>query len=338
MPFDPQVSGLQGPISTSSTPGGGGVLPRLFSFVNRAMAVAQLTNLHISISASEVPTGEVPEECFPRGLPSRGLTDPRRVSFTSGVTVLGDNPPLEQAPDVVEDDDMDGVEAVLDVPVPVFRPPPGVENFSWPREEWGPNGDPSLFDFSRELPVWFPCQYRGQSVDPPSLPISPVLRDSLDDSVAANVGSSREESNTSEAVVAAPTVVDAFPVGMVSGPDVMVDAVTDLPKCLTGHVSRRSPGLSLAGGWLGRAPFLRNVRPHQSVVWVLDAHFATRPTVLRTMRRHLASLAFHCTIPDSWNGLAYRSRRACWDQGGGCIRCLGTRLWMRLSSSIGMFV
>ena len=120
-----------------------------------------------------------------------------------------------------------------------------------------------------------------------------------------------------------------------------VDTVTDLPKCLTGRVSHRSPGLVPRWRLAREGPFLRgNVRSHQYVVWVLDAHFATRPTVLRTMRRCLASLAFHCTIPDSWNGLAYRSRRACWkwDQGGGCIRCLGTRLWMRLSSSIGMFV
>ena len=136
--------------------------------------------------------------------------------------------------------------------------------------EWAPDGDPSLFEFSRELTGWLPWKYRGQSVH---LPISPVLRDSLDDSVATNVGSSREESNTtSEAVVPAPTVVDAFPVGMVSGTDVMmdslspevfgpfsgspVDAVTDLPKCLTGRVGHRPPGL-VPRWWLAReGPFL----------------------------------------------------------------------------------
>ena len=61
-------------------------------------------------------------------------------------------------------------------------------------------------------------------MDPPSLPISPVLRDSLDDSIPANVGSSREDSNTtSEDVVAALTVVDTLSVGMGSGPDVMLN-------------------------------------------------------------------------------------------------------------------
>ena len=36
----------------------GGVLPRLLSFVGRAMAIGQLMNLHISIPASEAPLGD----------------------------------------------------------------------------------------------------------------------------------------------------------------------------------------------------------------------------------------------------------------------------------------
>ena len=124
----------------------------------------------------------------------------------------------------------------------------------------GPDGDLSLFDFSKELLSWFPWGYRGQSVYPPSLPISPILQNSLSDSVIANVGSSREESNTpSETVIATQTVVEALPFGMDSGPDVLADspspdvhrpfsgspvgAVADLPSHLTSRVGRRSPGL-----------------------------------------------------------------------------------------------
>ena len=159
---------------------------------------------------------------------------------------------------------MDIMNAEPDVPEPdraVLRPPPQFRKFSLPRKEWGPDGDPSLFDFSKELPGWFPWGYRGQVVDPPSLPISPILQNSLDDSVVANVGSSMEESNTpSEAVIATQTVVDAFPVGMDAGPDVLTDsplpeihrpfsglsvgAVADLPNYVTGRVGRRSPGLA----------------------------------------------------------------------------------------------
>ena len=98
--------------------------------------------------------------------------------------------------------------------------------------------------------------------------------------------------------------------------------------------------LSLAGGCPRRAPSLRNDLHRYSVVLVSGAHSGTRHIVPRTMRRHLASLAFLCTNPDSWNGLASRSWLVCWrwDRGGGYIRWLGIRLWMRLSSCIGRFV
>ena len=66
-----------------------GVIPRLLSFVDRAMAIAQLTQLNILIPASGVPPGQVPAECFPGGTSARELTSPRRVSFASDVTVLG---------------------------------------------------------------------------------------------------------------------------------------------------------------------------------------------------------------------------------------------------------
>ena len=64
------------------------------------MAIAQLTHLHISIPATGAPP-EVPEECFPHGPLSRGPVDPRRVSFASGVTVMGGDPTLEQSPDQI---------------------------------------------------------------------------------------------------------------------------------------------------------------------------------------------------------------------------------------------
>ena len=79
--------------------GGRGVINHLIALVGRAVAIAQLTHLHISIPASGALPGEVPEECFPHGPLSRGPADPRRVSFASGVTVLGDEPTLELSPD-----------------------------------------------------------------------------------------------------------------------------------------------------------------------------------------------------------------------------------------------
>ena len=133
-------------------------------------------------------------------------------------------------------------------------------------------------------------------MDPPSLPISPVLRDSLDDSVAANVGSSREDSNTtSEDVVAALTVMDTLPVGMGSGSDIMmdssspeahrpfsgspVDAVADIPKSLTGSVSRRSPVFVARWRLAQEGPFLAERSP--SSIRYLGAGCAFRNTTYR---------------------------------------------------------
>ena len=249
--------------------GGGGVLPRLLSFVTRAMAIAQLTNLHISIPKSGAPPGEVPVKCFPPSVSSQGLMDPRRVSFVIGVTVLGDDPILDRSPDiqihppvcpdVVEVEEMDSVEEVLDKPVPVIRPPPGFQSFSWPREEWSMDGGASLFDFSRELPGWLSGGYDDQSVDPPSLPISLVLRDSLDDSVAANVGSSREDSNTiSEDVVAAPTVMKTLPVETDSGPDaMMVLSSPEAPGPFFGVAGGRGRRYTKLSDWACEATFSR---------------------------------------------------------------------------------
>ena len=69
---------------------GGGVLPRLLSFVGWAMAIAQLTQLRISIPASMAPLGQVPADCLPGGAPSQDLPSSRRVSFAKDGTVLGD--------------------------------------------------------------------------------------------------------------------------------------------------------------------------------------------------------------------------------------------------------
>ena len=45
--------------------GGGGVINKLLSLVGRALAIAQLTRLHIFVPASGSPPGAVPEDCFP---------------------------------------------------------------------------------------------------------------------------------------------------------------------------------------------------------------------------------------------------------------------------------
>ena len=54
-----------------------GVVPRLLCCVSRAMAIARLTHLRISIPSSGAPPGEVPVEYFPGG---GGLVPPTASS------------------------------------------------------------------------------------------------------------------------------------------------------------------------------------------------------------------------------------------------------------------
>ena len=77
------------PIRHSGGGGGGECFPGCYRLWAGGMVIAQLTHLHISIPASGAPPEEVLEEYFPRDMPSRGLTDPRRISFASGVDSPG---------------------------------------------------------------------------------------------------------------------------------------------------------------------------------------------------------------------------------------------------------
>ena len=134
---------------------------------------------------------------------------------------------------------MNTVCVTTDITTPIVPPPPGFRQFSWPREECSVGGEPSLFDFAKGLP---------------------------DDSVIANVGSSREESNTpSETVVVTQPLGDALLVETDSkalsdspSPDVEgtfselpLGPVADSPQGMTNRESRHS---------LGRVPRWRLAR------------------------------------------------------------------------------
>ena len=90
---------------------------------------------------------------------------------------------------------------VTDASAAIVPPPPGFRQFSWPRDDWMVGGDPSLNMVVDELPGWSPWSAGGLPVDLPSLPLSPIVLDSSDDSVTVQVGSSRDESYTPSEVI-----------------------------------------------------------------------------------------------------------------------------------------
>ena len=122
-----------------------GVIPCLLSCVCRAMAIARLTQLRISIPASGAPPGHVPADCFPGGAPRRNRPGSLRVSFADDVSMLAVglptvcSPVLEEpaplvSPIVVEDvvipeGEMYGPSDVVPDAIP---PPPFFLPFSWP--------------------------------------------------------------------------------------------------------------------------------------------------------------------------------------------------------------
>ena len=154
-----------------------GVVPRLLSCVWRAMAIARLTHLRISILWSGAPPGQVPAECFPGGGGGGApfVPPPRRrqVSFVDEVTLLGEEelpecspvlPPLI-LPVVVEEvvDDAESEASSLILPVveeinsgaPMAARvelvpsatgsdlplPPGFSPFVWPVDDGGMDVD-----------------------------------------------------------------------------------------------------------------------------------------------------------------------------------------------------
>ena len=117
--------------------------------------------------------------------------------------------------------------------------------------------DPSFFMFMKELPGWFPCNYVGLPVDMLSLPLSPIVPDSLDDYVTANMGSSRKESITlSEVVVIGPPAGDVLPEPTDAADSPLPTAEGLLADLLWAPVATRPQGVSEHGDWRspGRVP------------------------------------------------------------------------------------
>ena len=127
-----------------------GVIPRLLSIVCRAMAIARLTHLRLSIPLSGAPLGKVPESCYPEAESAVAQALPRRVSFAEDVdtqTTRDDlpescetSPPLTQpVVEELEEDTLTWEADELDSSSPDSErpPPPGFPPFVFPEDDGG---------------------------------------------------------------------------------------------------------------------------------------------------------------------------------------------------------
>ena len=137
----------------------GVVIPRILSCVSRAMAIAQLTHLRISIPASGAPPGQVPADCFPGGAAQERRLSQHYLSFADEVSMLGDTSPSVCSPDPGVP-----IEFVPSAPAAGLPPPPGFSPFSWPVDDGGVDVDMSCFPFN-------------ENSSPSLSPIDPVCSD-----------------------------------------------------------------------------------------------------------------------------------------------------------------
>ena len=75
----------------------GKVVGNLITFVNRALAIAQLTHLHLTIPSSGTTTEPVPLDCVPVVPLPRKPVKPVKVSFAEDMEVIG-SPPTFPSP------------------------------------------------------------------------------------------------------------------------------------------------------------------------------------------------------------------------------------------------
>ena len=117
--------------------------------MGRAISIAQLTQLRISILSSGAPPGEVPADCFPSADSLPVTVAPRWVTFAPDVPT-----PMEDTQLQLTDTDRSpagccvtatDAETILTTPSEkTISPPPGFPQFQWPQADWILKGDPSI--------------------------------------------------------------------------------------------------------------------------------------------------------------------------------------------------
>ena len=161
------------------------------SLANRAMAIAQLTQLRIAIPSSGNVPGEVPIDCFPMTDDMDKTKVNKQVSFATGgqMSTVPIEPPIAEAeePSTVEARVKDSRD-VSPVPPPGFRP------FEWPQAEWINNGDVNRDPGLKFVASWSAKIAEEEMFSPPPLePLSPIPIENSQDSMTVQVGTTDSE-------------------------------------------------------------------------------------------------------------------------------------------------
>ena len=171
-----------------------GKISRLISMANRAMAVAQLTQLRLAIPASGNSPGEIPLDCFPRTKDMDIHKVAKRVSFATveqelSVPIILTTAEMEETPSVNEI--VTGSRDTSPVPPPGFRP------FEWPEVKRMTNGE-----FQRDPGLKFVASWSAKiaeeemSSPPPLEALSPIPMVTSQDSMTVEVGTTDSEEIT----------------------------------------------------------------------------------------------------------------------------------------------
>ena len=171
-----------------------GKISRLISLANRAMTIAQLTQLRIAIPSSGNAPGEVPIDCFPMTDDEDRTKVTKRVSFATEGQML--TVPIETT--MAEAEETSTVKArVTDSREVSPVPPPGFGPFAWPQAEWIKNGELKRDPGLKFVATWSAkIAQEGMSSPPPLEPLSPIPIETSQDSMTVQVGTTDSEAFT----------------------------------------------------------------------------------------------------------------------------------------------
>ena len=171
-----------------------GKISRLISLANRAMAIAQLTQLRIAIPSSGNAPGEVPIDCFPMTDDVDRTKVTKRVSFATEGQML--TVPIETT--IAEAEGTSTVKArVTDSREVSPVPPPGFGPFALPQAEWIKNGELKRDPGLKFVASWSAkIAEEGMSSPPPLEPLLPIPIETSQDSMTVQVSTTDSEAVT----------------------------------------------------------------------------------------------------------------------------------------------